>query len=145
MVKRWTVLFERNKPGLVDDLVVEFVDIREILEGIPVFKRLLFEKIAESIKKYDNYYPWKNIKDVTPPEHVPFELSNYFVLLGVDNNNLKFGLFMILLGDQVILGGIWPEELVEAVRENKDILEGVLYAFIEKPDNWREVFLVYAI
>ena len=81
---------------------------------------------------------------MNPPEEVPFELGNYFILLAVDNNNLQFGLFMILQGDDVILSGIWPEELAEAIKEDHEILDGVLHAFLERPDNWREVFLVYA-
>lgn len=144
MTRKWVVLFEGKKPGPADDFTVEFIDIREIIGKIPVYKRLLFEKLVENIKNYDNYYSWENIKGVNPPEEVPFELGNYFILLAVDNNNLKFGLFMILQGDDIILSGIWPEELAEAIKEDHEILDGVLHAFLERPDNWREVFLVYA-
>ncbi len=144
MTRKWVVLFEGKKPGPADDFTVEFVDIREILGGIPTYKPLLFEKLTENIKEQENYYPWENIKNVIPPEEVPFGLSSYFILLAIDKNNLKFGLFMILLEDQVVLGGIWPQEFAEAIKEDNEILDGVLYALLEKPDNWKEVFLVYA-
>lgn len=144
LVKKWVVLFEGEKPGPADDFTIEFIDIRDIIGKIPSYKRMLLDKLVENVNTYDNYYPWENIKSVTPPEEVPFSLQSYFIILARDQNDLKFGLFMILLEDQVVLGGVWPKGLAEAISENEKILDGVLYAFLERPDNWKELFVVYA-
>lgn len=144
MERKWLVRFEGDKPGPADDFELEFVDVVEILGKIPIYKKLLFDKLIEAIKQNDNYYVWENIKNIKPPEEVPFSLGNYFIILAIDKEGLKFGILMVLFQEKVILGGLWPSELADAVKKDNDILDAVLYTVLEKPDNWKELVVVYA-
>ncbi|MEX0568569.1 MAG: hypothetical protein Q6363_005325 [Candidatus Njordarchaeota archaeon] len=144
MARKWVVLFEGDKPGPADDFELEFTDIIEVLGEIPIYKKLLFDKLIDSIKQNENYYVWENIKDIKPPEEVPFGLDNYFIVLAVDKEELRFGILMVLYQEKVIVGGLWPSELAEAVKEDHDILDAVLYTVLEKPENWKELVVVYA-
>lgn len=144
MERKWVVLFEGEKPGPADDFSLDFVDIIEVLGEIPVYKRMVFDRLVRNIKMHENYKHFENIKDITPPEKVPFSLQSYFILLGIDDEGLKYGLLMILLEDRVVLGGIWPEALAEAIKSDPKILDGLIYAFMERPSNWKEVIIVYA-
>ncbi len=144
MVRQWVVTFEGQKPGPADDVEVGFVDIIEILGEIPVLKRMFLDRLLEQIKASENYYTWSNIKNVTPPEELDLRLEQYFIILGVDREGRKYGLLMILTGEGIILGGIWPTALADAIKEDKKLLNALLFTLAEKPDFWDEVVFVYA-
>jgi len=145
LVRQWVVTFEGEKPGPADDVKVSFVDIIEVLGEIPVLKEMFLDRLLERIKESDNYYTWSNIKSVVPPEEIELGLEQYYIILGVDKEGRKYGLLMILTGKGVVLGGIWPVGLAEAIKEDKELLNGLLFTLLEKPDFWQEVVFVYAM
>lgn len=144
-LRQWVVTFEGEKPGPADDVEVNFVDIIEILGEIPVLKMIFYEKLLECIKQNDNYHAWSNIKSVVPPEEIELGLEQYFVILGVDGEDKRYGFLMILTQKGIALGGIWPEGLAEAIKEDKSLLNGIFFMLLERPGFWKEVVFVYAV
>lgn len=150
MGRIWKILFEGDKPGPADDFELKFRDTKDIFgKEVPAFKREFFDKIIEAIKNNDNYYVWENIKSITPPKDAQIELTlytidNYFIILGIDQDDLRYGILMLLTEDAVIVRGIWPDGLVDAIKKDHEFLDGVLFGVLGRPDLWKEVVVVYA-
>jgi len=145
MPREWCVTFEGEEPGLADDFVLTFIDIRDIIGGYIGVKEKVMQILAELIEKHDNYHAIGNIKDIGVPEGEEIELESTWALLGIDKNELRFGCLFITTEQGIVLIGIWPRAYAEAVRENDRLLGGVIAAMLDRPDNWRRVDVILPI
>ncbi len=144
-MRTWKVLFEGAEPGAADDFELEFVDIRDILGKVIGLKHEAIDAIISRIKAHDNYHAIGNIKNVTDPEGEDLSKEAFFALLGIDKNELRFGFLILSTDEGTLIVGLWPGAYAEAVKDDERLLGGVIFAMIERPDNWRRVDLILPI
>jgi len=146
MVRKWVVTFEGEKPGPADDFELTFIDIREVLGGFIEFKPVFIEKLRDLMQNFDHYNPIKNIKEVRPPEAIDIDIGQFLVVLATDKEGRKVGFLMISAGGgKLVLSAIWPSPFAQAIERENKLLDAYLYALIERPDLWRDVWAVIAM
>ncbi|MCD6515721.1 MAG: hypothetical protein J7L07_12415 [Candidatus Odinarchaeota archaeon] len=145
MSRIWKVVFEGEEPGVADDFELSFVDVRDVIGRFLGVKREAMNKITENIKNEEKYSAIGNIKEVVSPEGEELSLGGFIALLGIDKNDLKFGFLFAFIENEAMLIAIWPEPFADAIKENENILGGVIYYMVEKPDNWKRVDLILPI
>lgn len=138
----WSIVFEGPTEVASDDLNLNFYDIREIFGNYVGFESSIFEELVGNFEKFEHYHAVSNIKEAKSPEQEDFSDKPIVALLGVDQNNLKFGILLYALKPDAIILGLWPKQFFDAVRDDEKILVGTLVAFLKAPDNWRRVDLV---
>jgi len=145
MTRTWSVIFEGAEPGTADDFELSFTDLRDVLGGYRGLKEIALNILLELTRKHENYHVIGNIKNIIPPEGTSINESNVWVLLSIDNNNLRFGFLLSVTTESQLILGLWPEPYVEVVMDDERLLNGVIAAILERPDNWRRVDVVLPI
>lgn len=142
-VKRvWKITFESATPAAEDDFELEFVDAEDIFVERPALKTVVMDMFNKNVKSYDNYHEVRNIKEIISPDLTKVPLDNIVTVLAIDKDNLRFG-FLFRVWDELIeVLGLWPDVLVEAVRDSENIFWGALGQMLENPDNWIRVDVV---
>lgn len=131
-----TVRFERN------NIDFDFVDIREMVNGIVYLRGDIFRRFLELALSKPNYSLSFNPFRVRPPEKVAFHPEQYLVIFATDNYDLKYGLLLVVVPDKVILAGLWPSGLAEAISGDKSSIETLIYTLAERTDHWKEVIII---
>jgi len=143
LAKIWRVVFEGEEPGPADDFELDFADLRDLIGDTLILKEEALEILKKRLKQYDHYNAIGNIKDVSiPPGEEIIPLKAFFALLGIDKQELRFGFLMFLEGGRVILVAVWPEPYAEAIKNEPNLIGGVISSMIDDPDNWRRVDVV---
>ncbi len=142
-MQEWKVLFAGSSPEPESDFELAFTDVKSILGDYLGIKEEVVDKLRELIDEKDNFHLIVNIKNVSPPEERK-DLSNLeiaWIILCLDKKDLPFG-FLFMGG---VLVGIWPTEYATAVKEDENLLNGVLGAILTRPEMWKRVDVVLPI
>lgn len=138
----WNVVFEGPTKGVADDFALQFIDVKEIFGNYVGFETQVFRDIVANIQKFDHYFAVSNIKEVKSPEDEDLSDRPVVALLGIDKNNLKFGMLLFVGENDTIILGLWPQPFFDAVKDDENVLAGTLVAFLKVPDNWQRVDLI---
>ncbi len=138
----WSIIFEGPTKGVADDFTLAFSDVREIFGNYVGFQSEVYKELLSNFNKFEHYHAVGNIKKVMSPEQEDFSDRPIVALLGIDKNELKFGILLYLGETDTIILGLWPKQFFNAVKEDENILVGTLVAFLRAPDNWKRVDLI---
>lgn len=142
--KIWKVVFEGADPGPADDFTLEFIDLRA-LHGLMGLQQKTIEKMLKLFDTQDNYHILGNIKEITSPSGKDFSKKEIYALLGINVQQMRFGVLLGRTETDIILMGVWPKYFAGAIKEDEKFLNYVFSAFIDLPDTWTRVDLITTI
>lgn len=147
-MSNWNVKFDGADPGPSDDFTLSFVNIDNIVK--PEEQFVLVDKYVDDIlnlcRDNDRYSVIGNLKEIFSPQGEDLSDKRIYALMGVHTGtgqSLRLGCLLAQYqdGNWGILG-LWPEPFAEAVKENNEILNGFLMAFVGAPNDWERVDVV---
>ncbi len=146
MRRSWQIKLRSDELGAEAPLEMSFTDSRDIFDGWLVFKRVFFDKIIDIIKGEENYMAIPAIMDVNPPSEEMYVLPEQcFIIIATDTQGNPYGLLFVVTASGVVLAGVWPEPLVEVMKEKKELINIILHLLLEKPDIWKEVLVIFVV
>ena len=139
-------MFEGEIEGPATDFEMYFEDLESIYgEGqrYTMTKKYL-DMLYEKLKLYDHYMQVRNIKRIISPTGDDKTGTDIFVILAYfRDTNAKFGLLMCKYANtNVGLIGLWPDTVVEMVKNDVQFLENVVDSLVFAPDHWKTVYLI---
>ena len=137
----WKVKFEGKDPGPADDFVLEFIDMRDI-HGLMAINQEHIEQMLKLFDTHKNYHILGNIKEVTSPSGENFSNKEIYALLGINVQQMKYGILLGRTENELIIMGVWPRHFAGAVREDEAFLNHVFFAFLNMPETWSRVDLI---
>ena len=142
---KWIVKLEGAKEKEGEELQIEMDDISPIFGGYVGFKTQHFEELMDLVESNEKYSAIRNIKEITPPvqENVPVE--GVVLVLCTDEEELNYGILLLVTQEDTIILGVWPEPFFEAIKEKNQILNNVIAAIIEGSDIMKRVDVVFPL
>ncbi|MHA1665703.1 MAG: hypothetical protein ACTSVW_07725 [Candidatus Njordarchaeales archaeon] len=143
MPKDWVVLFGGEKVDSSEDFTLNFVPLERLLGNYRSFDVKDFDAFVKKMRKRKNYRISRGIKKVLSPEEEDFTDREIFALLGIDKDNLRYGFLLLSAEDEIIILGVWPIALAEAIMGDDRIIPAILTAIFMDPKAWKRVDLVF--
>ncbi len=138
----WSVLLKEPIRNIVDLNKIEFIDVREIYNNYVGFEKSVLLELVENFNKFNNYESKTMISEVKSPEGEDLSDRPILSLVGVDKNNLRFGILIYLSDKDAVILGLWPKQFFDAVKSDENVLIGAIVAFLKAPENWKQVLLI---
>ncbi len=142
MNQLWNIELTESLGDILEGKSLEFIDVRQIYNNYVGFEKSVFDELLENFNKYDNYESENKILGIISPEGENLSDRPILILIGLDKNNLKFGMLLYLGEEDTIILGLWPEQFFEAVKSDENVLIGAIVAFLKAPENWKLVKMV---
>lgn len=138
----WNVVLADLDKVFSEQKELSFIDAKEIF-GEDIFILMdIYNKIIENVKHRENYVLLDSILSIKSSSGEEVGVDDYIVILSVDQAGFRFGFLIKILDIAIQLIGVWPDYIVEAVKEEENILWGVLAVLAEEPDNWKTVHFI---
>ncbi len=147
-MSHWNVKFDGADPGPSDDFTLKFTNIDDVLASEDQF--VLVKKYVDDVltlcRDNEHYNVIGNLKEILSPDGKDFSDKKIYALMGVHTGtgqSLQLGCLLAQFKDDSWgLLGLWPDAFAEAIREDKEILNGFLMAFVASPSDWERVDVV---
>jgi len=137
----WNISLNETVSNITDGKTIEFIDVKGIYDSYVGFERSVFNELLENFNKFENYKSKNVINEVKSPEGEDLSDRPILMLVGLDKNDLRFGMLLYLSDEDVVILGLWPEQFFDAVKSDENVLIGALVAFLKAPENWKLVHL----
>ena len=142
---KWKIILEGVKEESDDDLELEMDDISLIFGGYVGFKTKHFEELMDLVESSEKYSAIRNIKSITPPTNEQVPIEGIVLVLCTDEEELNYGILLLVTQEDTIILGVWPEPFYEAIKEKNEILNNVIAAIIEGSDIMKRVDVVFPL
>ncbi len=144
----WKVVFEGPEAGTEDDYVLDFTDIKTVLDEEIFLKKDYINRLT-SVMREDKvrYHFIGNIKSCLDPDEGERIGESFYALIGTEKEeDHRCGILFTKGPENLFLVvGIWPKEFADVCKKSPKILDQVLVSFIERPEIWRHVGLIVKI
>lgn len=137
----WDISLNESLSNIIDSKAIQFIDVKAIYSSYVGFERSVFNELLENFNRFENYRTKNIINEIKSPEGENLSNEPILMLVGLDKNDLRFGVLLYLSDEDVVILGLWPEQFFNAVKNDENVLVGALVAFIKAPGNWKVVHL----
>jgi len=133
----------KDKEGKEAIIDLEFVDYYDATNTNIILKTEYFQSIIEKSKNKDNYHLSGGLVKLSSPEGEDFSKHSFFLILGLDTNNMLLG---ILLGEleehDFKFVGFYPPFLQNELEKEPDMIRGLPVLLLDKEDIWQSVNII---